>query len=494
MGPTNTPVRRLQPVYGPPSPDGVILVYSGDLLISADDGRSWTVPGDIRLCLRGRTEVSAEVAGTDAWMADAQWSPDQFNVAMPPAANLGPPLRSAVPVKPEGATQWAVVDNFLINSMAGGDLASAERLVIHLTGSVGNHLWWPRVETDDGPQDQLSFDLPGWTLRMAAVAQQDRGDQFSYVIEALPHPRMTITENSVHDLTRRIFVLLSFIRGTTIGVGPCTGVDAAGSIIWAEWTAPRVGSTYSRHRWCWDRLVGTALPALSVGIAQLPASTVKPQAKKRTPRRKSQVSAIMGFERCIHRAIALQLAANNGEVELDVRIPLACAGLELLGWSVLQHRGWLTTASYGSLSAAGVLRLLLQYAGIPVELPTHHIGLLARRDKLLRPDDAGPEVLFDVRNKLLHPPNSLDDPEWPEKELPEAWDLATWYLELVILRVLGYDGAYVSRLRLTGLVSDTEQVPWNSHPVGPGRAQESPRCLRQESRHKIPESRLPDQT
>jgi hypothetical protein len=40
-----------------------------------------------------------------------------------------------------------------------------------------------------------------------------------------------------------------------------------------------------------------------------------------------------------------------------------------------------------------------------------------------------------------------------------AWQLATWYLELAVLRLLSYQGDYVSRLRLGGWDFDTETVP-----------------------------------
>jgi hypothetical protein len=109
------------------------------------------------------------------------------------------------------------------------------------------------------------------------------------------------------------------------------------------------------------------------------------------------------------------------------------------------------------------VRLLLQWAGIPVELPTQFGALAARRGRLGQPDFAGPEVLFDVRNNLVHPPRRIEEPEWPHHdELLEAWQLATWYLELAVIRLLGYEGEYVSRLRLGGWDLDTEPVPWST--------------------------------
>ena len=75
----------------------------------------------------------------------------------------------------------------------------------------------------------------------------------------------------------------------------------------------------------------------------------------------------------------------------------------------------------------------------------------------------GPEILFNVRNDMVHPPKQLVEPEWPEGDLLfEAWQLGTWYLELALLRIMGYDGQYWSRVRLNRSGADGEPVPWSA--------------------------------
>ena len=71
------------------------------------------------------------------------------------------------------------------------------------------------------------------------------------------------------------------------------------------------------------------------------------------------------------------------------------------------------------------------------------------------------ELAINVRNKVVHPPNNIRSIEWPSgNELFEAWQLTMWYLELSILRLLGYRGNYTSRLQLHGWSGRTEPVPW----------------------------------
>ncbi len=62
----------------------------------------------------------------------------------------------------------------------------------------------------------------------------------------------------------------------------------------------------------------------------------------------------------------------------------------------------------------------------------------------------------------MHPPRKLDSPEWPGVKLVETWQLATWYLQLVILRLLKYGATYLSRLKLGGSVYDGRPVPWTN--------------------------------
>jgi hypothetical protein len=172
----------------------------------------------------------------------------------------------------------------------------------------------------------------------------------------------------------------------------------------------------------------------------------------------------------VDRAVNHLLAANGSEA-LDVRIPVACSGLELLSWAVLQRQQWLTTNALGQLRDADPrVRLLLKWAGIPVDLPDYFGALAARRSRIGRREWAGPEVVFNIRNGLMHPPKSIDEPEWPSSdEMVEAWQLSIWYLELAIVRLLGYQGHYSSRLRLNRMVRDTESVPWSA-----SRDQEEP--------------------
>jgi hypothetical protein len=232
------------------------------------------------------------------------------------------------------------------------------------------------------------------------------------------------------------------VSNREVGIGPVCGMDGSGEPVWALWAPPRLRTGKSSAGWCPRHVVPTALPALADGYAR--------------------IGSDRALQAVVERAIEHLLSADGEEV-LDVRIPIACSGLELLAWGVLRGQGWLTQDTFRRINAAAAVRLLLRWAGISTELPDGFPALAARQTRL---NETGlSEMIFNVRNGLIHPPRVLADPAWPtHEELIEAWQLATWCLQLVVLRLLNYDGAYWSRLKLGRSEMAVEDVPWAARP------------------------------
>jgi hypothetical protein len=428
--------RRIESLYHPSGDDGEIIVYAGDLQLSKE-GTDWLAGGNLELRLSPSPVFEARFAGREQWMLDPQAGWD-VAVGLPPHSSLEPPTQSAIPAQPDDDQWWVVNLPINVDELEAGQTNSIERLILHIVGAFPSFPM-PEYQTSSGSQGQLPFALPGWSLRLAEAAGPRSDDDFSFVVEAVPQTT-PVSRGEIHLLARRVFMLLSFVAGGEVGVGPRVGLDAGGQVVWGWWGAPRVAQHRPSWRWCPDQLVNETLPILADGLTSLAADP--------------------GLEACLDRAVNLLLTANGPGV-LDVRIPFACSGLELLAWAVLQHHQWVSPDDLARLNAGSSARLLLQWAQIPVGLPAESAALQARRGRVGQPSDAGPEMVFAVRNGVIHPPKRLSDPEWPTSdELFEAWQLATWYLELVILRLLGYNGEYVSRLQLHGWVGQTEPVPW----------------------------------
>jgi hypothetical protein len=411
---------------------GRFLLYAGGVEPPGGGGH---LPGQVELELHPGLELRIHVLGPGSVSArvnaDAEGVP---TFSVPAGADLAPPDDSAL-AKREGVNRA----EFRVTQLAAGELARATRFIFHIGGGLDAQAN-SRYLDGGGLQPQIEFALPGWHLVLVPGTATRESRDFSAIVSAVPVSD-SVNEKDVGRLQRWLFILLSFIANREVD-GPRCGLDDDGTVVWAEWTTPRIKPGMSGVTWCPAPLVESALPELAEGFS---AVTTDPD-----------------LEVIVDRAIGYSLAANGDEV-IEVRIPIACSGLELLAWAILQRENWLTDGdSRRGLTAGARVRLLLKWAGIPTGIPPGLPKLAARLRASGQPGWEGPEILFNVRNDMVHPPKRLIEPEWPEGDLLfEAWQLGTWYLELALLRILGYKGHYWSRIRLNRPGADGEPVPWS---------------------------------
>jgi hypothetical protein len=156
------------------------------------------------------------------------------------------------------------------------------------------------------------------------------------------------------------------------------------------------------------------------------------------------------------------LVSNSMGNHADAGIVLAQAALERLSYQyVVRDRKLLRRESFKDLAPSDQFRLLLVSLGIPTDIPesleglSKFIGKMAKKERWV---DA-PHALTEIRNSIVH----AEKKQYGNLNLPDvysdAWRLGLWLLELALLRVLGYDGNYVNRLRdgdhLLG-----DPIPW----------------------------------
>ena len=138
--------------------------------------------------------------------------------------------------------------------------------------------------------------------------------------------------------------------------------------------------------------------------------------------------------------------------------------LETLSWALLvETERWLTGGrpsdggdnEYDRLTAAGQIRLLLRWAGIPAEVPSSLP--IASQEARSRNWD-GPQIVAWVRNRVVHPDRR---DQLIDGISAECTHLAMRYLELVLLKLLDYEGHYRDRLD----AGKVKAVPWTSEPA-----------------------------
>jgi hypothetical protein len=150
----------------------------------------------------------------------------------------------------------------------------------------------------------------------------------------------------------------------------------------------------------------------------------------------------------------------NGPVYAETALVLAQAALELVSWvRFVEELRQFTAQEFDRVEkrASGRLRELLEWLNVDSAIPDALEGLAKEASHHGWAD--GPHAIDAMRNALIHPSKRARIEETDLTARIELHDLAMWYVELALLRVIGYDGAYLNRLgiRQAGAV---EMVPW----------------------------------
>ncbi|NEV02434.1 hypothetical protein [Bradyrhizobium uaiense] len=192
----------------------------------------------------------------------------------------------------------------------------------------------------------------------------------------------------------------------------------------------RIGTPWESCRGWFDRNCGQALSVVYPGFCALLRDSV------------------MG--RAVNRTLYWYLRSNRGGdgSGIDSGIILSQAALELLASAYLEAQKIKMPARGRT---ADQLREVLRRLGIPVAIPDALAGLQEGQRQNCWQD--GPEAI----TRIMHPRRKL--PIKLGAVVPNAWSLARWYTELLILRLSGYSGQYSNRLEARW-VGEVEDVPW----------------------------------
>lgn len=153
------------------------------------------------------------------------------------------------------------------------------------------------------------------------------------------------------------------------------------------------------------------------------------------------------WREALELAIYWYLGSNKGESGAEGSIVLTQTALELLSWTVLvKDKRVLDKGAFspGKLSGADKMRLLLHTLGIPLVIPSELSELKKISSGRNWPD--GPAAFVGLRNSIVHPGDQRTFTSSPGLARVEAMNLGQWYLELVLLKSLGYTGEYRSRV------------------------------------------------
>ena len=232
-----------------------------------------------------------------------------------------------------------------------------------------------------------------------------------------------------HKLLDVLHLFLSFARGGNCGVTLIAGDDENGRQAWEQW------GTYSTYPWfhlsSWldhrhDNHVALseAFPGFLYIVEQMTDAPDDP----------------------IRVALYWYLRSNESSA-LQAGIILTQAALERLARQLLPNEKYETLKN-----AAERIRAVLEEVGIDLAIPQSCKELR----KLAQVD--GPEILTKIRNDLVHAEMRTNV---SLEAYLESRDLGQWYVELLLLRLFGYEGQYANRIAYTyESIWKPELVPW----------------------------------
>lgn len=431
-GPDQVPeVPCLVPTLG----EGTSPLYEGPLRIT---GSERTFDGVLLLSRGKDPQISAEFRGEASAFEELFWASKDGEYFFPDGVTFKLPSEIH---EPDTNVHPGYSGTYSLSSITGGDPSRADQFLVSVSSYLTPPL--PMATTPGGRQRQTRFSLPGWEIVLALVSSRTSKEP-EIVVAAMPGDGRTREERSLKDLSLHLFYLLGFLFSVEPGIGPTFGLTQEGGVSWVSLTTGRKRANQTAFRWCPKDQMSDALVQISAGYGRIlddPALT-----------------------KVVNRSIEAFMFANSREV-LDVRIPIVGTALETLAWAYLRREKKKSHGEVRRMSLGTKIRALVEEASIRTDIPEEFPALRDRQQRLdYLKDGEAPEVLASVRNGLVHPPNDAEDPEWPsEDELWETWLMTTWYLELVLMNWLRYDGLYILRSGFQNRKFDEEPVPWSGH-------------------------------
>lgn len=445
--------KAIEPVYAFNPHGGVVLLHEGPLAAKLTGGgkeRIYNGQGRVLFQLAPEPAIPWEVIANVADDTNAIESPTPSELVVPEFSDLTFPDPFAIEPVPDiskidraNSRFWGGLERTQI-----GNSESLSELRYHLIGFPfeygSQYVVYPNGKKGLGrislSADKWMIDIdiwPDWLMierhsltrgqpplspvRMCRIQLKD-GDLFSARDDQIESLRLTLT------------LFLSFVSGGLVGTALPVGFDGHGKKQYVEWSSTVVDPIVVFKSW---------YPSAQPELLELVFSQFLELARE--PRWHSILVTL----------IRNYTAVISSWKDPGFGVATAYIGFESLSYRVfvLEERR-LTKKQHKQNSIAVNLRMLLEWANIPIVVPRELAALRAEAEN--RNDDA-PTTLTWVRNRLVHG-DAHDHLHY--ESVKQSWTLSLWYLELLLLRLISYDGPYKSRIEPYHSPSDNPLVPW----------------------------------
>jgi len=300
----------------------------------------------------------------------------------------------------------------------------------------------------------LVLEADGWQISLQQVSGsegiykqlgEEGGYAFTHVGEISRIDGSSFSHKKARALLEALHFFFSFAAGAwTPPVFPI-GMTPSGEKGWEEWG---IGKSHmcgsARPSWL-DKFSGESLADVFPGFYERWCNPI--------------------WHKPLNDVIYWYLNANSQSVGTDTGIILGQAALELFAWTDLtQDSQIVSETDFESRSMTKNLRKVLRKSGIPLEIPSHLEDLHQLAQTLCRQygDQGvdGPKIFTEFRNNLVHPKGKRVEKHKKGLVTYECSVLGQWYIDLLLLRLFGFEGEYANRCKRPRHVGETEPVPW----------------------------------
>ena len=385
------------------------------------DGQFVDIPADVKHTVRSSLIV---VSDADA-LREIFWKPQDFRVVLNGGVQFEVMLASHKPGSPKFALTPVQQPVTVIDK--GGSLQELRFSVLNLPGMHG-----PQFKTvQKGNQEifipSVRVAIPDgeWHVEVEAVPEirdiekkltRERGIGVTYTGRITRYGAGDFTRAEVEPLLNALRDFLSFSCGSWCGFNSVKAFDQAGQQSWVRWGAPKIAA-FDKNRLSWFNFdKGTAILSKLFPVYWNLVNTSQ--------------------QETINQVIYSYLTAN--ESAMNMGVIMAQAALERLSLQILK-RDKKPKGHTGEF-----IRKALVKSGLDSDIPACCRQLRALQQSGSRTWEHGPHAIVDLRNNLIHPDNRIDCVT--DRAYYEGCNLGLWYVEMLLLKQLGYQGPYRNRL------------------------------------------------
>jgi len=305
--------------------------------------------------------------------------------------------------------------NFLSFMVLYGTSASKERDRLDITAGG----WCIEIRSPRQSPDVATFQSPLYSVTQSCTMRRSDGATFS--------------SDAAQDVLGVLHEAFSFAAGRWVAPAFVEGLAGGGETVWKAWGTGRLRPDLSTEGTWFDLHNGGTLADVVSGLFDLRTSAERAEA--------------------FRTALYWYVRSGTDAAGVDGGLILLQAALERLSWQrFVIDRGMFSAKRFGDgFRAHERLRLLVADCRVPLGIPT---GLTELTSEATRRGWDGPAAVAAARNPLVHP-RGLRPLPWYD-----LWRLARWYVELVLLNMLGFVGEYSNRTLAPRWVGAVERVPW----------------------------------